>query len=158
MADFGEDAVVSLRKYFWSKKDKAILKKGSKRTREGILKHVPTLDQIVWRTDDPNEKQGALDTTAVMGAFAGASYNSVSQLTKDLLSKKHELQKARKDLEAAEARRLKDIELLKQEHQDKLRQSKKKIGSLKHQLEKSEVSNKQQANHNATLEQQLKEL
>ena len=75
MADFGEDAVVFLGKYFWSKKEKAILKKGSKRIREGTLKHVPTLDQIVWRTDDPNEKQGALDTTATMGAFAGVKYN-----------------------------------------------------------------------------------
>ena len=87
MADFGEDAVVSLRKYFWSKKDKAILKKSSKRTREGRLKHVPAFDQFVWRTDAPNEKQGALDTTAAMQAFAGANYNSMSQLTKDLLSK-----------------------------------------------------------------------
>ena len=47
IADFGEDVVVSLGKYFWSKKDKAILKKGSKRTREGTLKHVPSLSQIV---------------------------------------------------------------------------------------------------------------
>ena len=93
-----------------------------------------------------------------MGAFAWANYNSMSQLTKGLLSKEHELQKARKDLEAVEARHLKDIDLLKQEHQDKHRHSEKKIVSLKHQLEKSEVSNKQQANHNATLEQQLKEL
>ena len=54
--DFEEDAVVSLWNYCWSKKQKAILKKGLKRTREGILKHVPTLDKIVWKTDVPNEK------------------------------------------------------------------------------------------------------
>ena len=119
MEDFGEDAVVSLGKYFWSKKDKAILKKGSKRTREGTLKHVSTFDQIVWRIDAPNEKEGALDIAAAMGAFAGDNYNSVSQLTKDLLSKEHEIHKEIKDLEAAEAFHLKDIELLKQEHQDK---------------------------------------
>ena len=91
MEDFGEDAVVSLGKYFWSKKDKAILKKGSKRTREGTLKHVPAFDQNVWITDAPNEKEGALDTTAAMGVFAGANYNLVSQLTKYLLSKEQEL-------------------------------------------------------------------
>ena len=95
------------------------MKKGSKRTREGTLKHVRGFDQIVWRTDAPNEKQGALDTKTSMGAFAGANYNTVSQQTKYLLSKEKELQKSRKDLEAAEARHLKDIELLKQKNQDK---------------------------------------
>ena len=38
-----------------------------------------------------------------MGAFARANYDSVSQLTKDILSKEHELQKERKDLEAVDA-------------------------------------------------------
>ena len=54
-----------------------------------------------------------------MAAFAGANYNSVSQLTKYLLSKEQELQKEKKDPEAAEAGHLKEIELLKQEHEDK---------------------------------------
>ena len=78
-----------------------------------------------------------------MGAFAWANYNTVSQLTKYILNKKKELQKARKDMEATEARHLKDIELLKQEHQDKQRHSEKKVNSLKHQLKKSEVLNKE---------------
>ena len=77
IAYFGEDGVVCLGKYYWSKKQKAILKKGSKRTREGLLKHVPVLDKIVWKTDAPNEKKGALNTSAAIGAFAGANYNSV---------------------------------------------------------------------------------
>ena len=47
IADFGEYVVVCLGKYYWSKKEKGILKKGSKRTREGMLKHVPVLDKIV---------------------------------------------------------------------------------------------------------------
>ena len=46
-------------------------------------------------------------------------------------------------MEATEVRHLKDIELLKQEHQDKQRHSEKKIDSLKHQLEKSKVLNKE---------------
>ena len=38
-----------------------------------------------------------------IGAFAGANYNSVLQLTKDLFTKEEELQKVRKDLDACEA-------------------------------------------------------
>ena len=77
IADFGEDTVVILGNYFWSKKQKAILKKVLKRTREGIIKHVPALDKIVWKTDAPNEKQGVVNTVATIGVFAGANYNSV---------------------------------------------------------------------------------
>ena len=98
ITDFGEDVVVSLGKYFWSKKDKAILKKESKRTREGTLKHVSGNNQVVWITNAPNEKQGALDTKTAMGAFVGDNYDSVSQLTKDILSKEQELQKYKRDL------------------------------------------------------------
>ena len=38
MTHFGEDVIVSLGKYFWSKKYKTIVKKGAKRTKEGRLK------------------------------------------------------------------------------------------------------------------------
>ena len=95
------------------------MKKGSKRTREGTLKHVHDLNQVVWRTNAPNEKQGALDTTVAMGSFAGANYDSMSQLTKYILSKEHELKTTKRDLEAVEARHLKEIEILKKEHEDK---------------------------------------
>ena len=104
-----------------------MLKKDSKRTREGMLKHVPALDKIVQNTDAPNEKQGALNTTSAIGAFAGANYNSVSQLTKDLFSKEEELQKARKDMDASKACHLKDIKFLKEEDQDKQTRCEKKI-------------------------------
>ena len=60
------------------------------------------------------------------GVFAGANYNSVLQLTKDLFTKEEELQKVRKDLDASEACHLKDIKLLKEEHQDKETQWEKK--------------------------------
>ena len=39
--------------------------------REGTLKHVPALNQVVWRNDAPNEKQEALDTIVAMGEFLG---------------------------------------------------------------------------------------
>ena len=34
IVDFGEDAVVSFGKYYWSKKDKAMVKRGAMRDRE----------------------------------------------------------------------------------------------------------------------------
>ena len=134
------------------------MKKGSKRTREGTLTQVPALNQVVWRTDAPNERQGELDKTTAMGAFVGDNYDLVSQLAKDILSKEQELQKSKRDLEVAEARHLKEIELLKKEHEDKYRQSQNKIDHLKSHLEKSELLSQQQTNQNATLEKQLKEL
>ena len=113
MEYFKEDVVVSLGKYFWRKKDKAIMKKGVQRTKEGILKQVPSLNQVVWRTDAPNVKQGALDTTTSMGDFVGENYDLVSRLNKDLLDKEWELSKAKEDLEAAEAQHQKETQILK---------------------------------------------
>ena len=75
MVDYGEDVVVSLGKYFWSKKEKEIIKKRTKRTREGTLKNFPTLNQVVWRIDAPNVRQGALDTIATMGSFVVENYD-----------------------------------------------------------------------------------
>ena len=96
-------------------------------TREGMLKHVHALDEIVQKKDARNEKQGAVNTTATIGFFAGANYISVLELTKDLFTKEEELQKVTKDLDASKACHLKDIKLLKEEHQDKETQWGKKM-------------------------------
>ena len=71
-----------------------------------------------------------------MGAFAGENYDLMSQWNKYLLKNEQELHKDKEDLEAAEERRQKEIQLLKQEHKDKQEQLQKKIDHLKHQLEK----------------------
>ena len=84
-----------------------------------MLKHVLALDKIVWKTDAPNGKQGVVNVAAAIGVFVGDNYNLVLQLTKYLFTKEEELQKVRKDLDACEACHLKDIKLLKEEHQDK---------------------------------------
>ena len=89
------------------------MKKRTKRIREGTLKHLPALNQVVWRTNAPNVRQGALDTTVAMGAFTGANYDSVSNLHKDLLDKEHELKKSKEDLAAAEAHYPKETRLLR---------------------------------------------
>ena len=61
-------------------------------------------------------------------------------------------------MDAYEACHLKDIKFLKEEHQDKLTQWENKFESVMHQLEKLEVVNKQQVDHNYTIENQLKQL
>lgn len=71
MADFDEDAVVSLEEYFWGKKKKTLVKKGAKRIREGTVKKVPT--QIIWKSDSSDTKPDALETTAAMVALARAN-------------------------------------------------------------------------------------
>ena len=78
MTYFGEDDFVSLGKYFWSKKDKAVMKKGTKRTRKGTVKKVPTLNQVIWKLDSHDIKQGDLDIVAAMGAFVGTNFDLVS--------------------------------------------------------------------------------
>ena len=79
------------------------MKKGNKRVREGTIKWVPALNQVIWKSISPDIKQGALDTTTTMGAFTGANIDSVSQLNKDILEKEQEIQNIKDDLVAVEA-------------------------------------------------------
>ena len=83
MAYICEDVVVSLGKYFWSRKDKEVIKNGTKRTKEGIVKHVLTLNQVISKLDSPDIKERTLDTTVSMGDLVGAKFYSISQLNKD---------------------------------------------------------------------------
>ena len=92
-----------------------------------------------------------------MGDFVVANYDSMPRLNKYLLDKEHELQKDKKDLASDESHHHEEIQLLKQEHEDKQKHLQKKIDHLKHQLEKYELLNQQHDNQNATLDQQLKE-
>ena len=97
MEYFGEYSVVFLGKYLWIRKDKAMVKKGSKRTREGTFKQGVVQNHIIWKRDSSDTKQEALDTTTSMGAFPGANFESLSQLNKELEEKKQELQNSKKD-------------------------------------------------------------
>ena len=54
MEGFRKDVVVSLGKYFWSRKEKDVVKKGAKRTKEGTIKRVPS--QIIWKSDSSETK------------------------------------------------------------------------------------------------------
>ena len=60
------------------------MKKGSKRSREGTFKQGSVPKQIIWKRASTNVKHEALETTASMGAFAGANYGSVSSLNKEI--------------------------------------------------------------------------
>ena len=51
IADFGDNAVVSMGKYYWSKKDKVVVKRGAKKARQGSGKHVPSLGQVICLED-----------------------------------------------------------------------------------------------------------
>ena len=92
--------MVSMGKYYWRKKYKVVVKIGAKRTREGSTKQMPALSQVIWKLDTPDSKQGELDTTAVIGDFAGANYDYVLELSVNLTDKEQELQKDKMDLEA----------------------------------------------------------
>ena len=139
MADFGEDVVVSLGKCFWSRKDKVVVKKGAKRTREGTFKQVSTPSQIIWKRDSSDTKQGALDTTAAMGDFDRENFDSVSQLNKELKDKEQELQNAKNDLEQAKVHHMQEIQLLKKEYEEKLNHLQNKNDYMKQQLAKVDL-------------------
>ena len=132
MAYFEEDVMVPMGKYYWSKKDKVVIKKGTKRTREGATKQIPSLNQVIWKSDTLDIKQGALDIVGAIRAFAGANYDSVSQLSLTLSDKEQELQKSKLDLAAAEARHEQEVKQLQQVHENRTKQWQKKTEHLKH--------------------------
>ena len=80
IADFGEDAVVSMGKYYWSKKDKVVVKRGAKRAKEISSINVPDIGEVIWKADASDMQQGAVYTAAAMGVFVGANFQCVSQL------------------------------------------------------------------------------
>ena len=91
MVDFSEDAVVSLGKYFWCRKEKVVVKKGSKRSREGTFKKGSLPNQIIWKRTSNDVKQEALESATALGSFARDNYYSVSLLNKEVEEKEQEL-------------------------------------------------------------------
>ena len=90
--------MVSFGKYYWSKNDKAVVKRGAKRARESSTKSVPFVGQVIWKADTSDMQQKAVETTLSMGAFAGANFQSVSQLSLALGEKQKELEKEKQEL------------------------------------------------------------
>ena len=109
MAYFGEDVVVSFGKYYWSKKDKVVVKRGGKRSKESSGKNVPVIGEVIWKAKRSDMQQGAVDTTASMGFFSRGNFQCVSQLSLDLGEKEKELQKAKRDLAESEQRHEQEI-------------------------------------------------
>ena len=79
---FGDDAAVSLWDYFWSRSKRVVVKKGSKRTREGTLAQGTVPNQVIWKRASTDVKQESLEAATSMGAFVGANYDSMSSLNK----------------------------------------------------------------------------
>ena len=74
ITDFGEDAVISFGKYYWSKKDKVVVKRGAKRGRESSGKNVFSICEVLWKGDTSDMQQGVVDTATAMGVFARANF------------------------------------------------------------------------------------
>ena len=119
---------------------------------EVSTKQIPSLSHFLWKSETPDMKQGVLETTSSMGDFAGANYDSVSQLSVTLTDKEQELQKTRLILAAVEAKHAEEVKQLKQEYERKIKQWQKNTEDLKHQLGKSDVLNPQQAENIVILE------
>ena len=66
IVDFGEDAIVSFGKYYWSKKYKAVVKRGAKRARQSSGINVPAIGEVIWKANTSDMQQGALDTAIAM--------------------------------------------------------------------------------------------
>ena len=73
--DFGEDAVVSFGKYYWSKKDKVVVKRGAMRAIEISGKNVCAIGEVIWKADRSDMQQEAVDTVASMGVFLELIFN-----------------------------------------------------------------------------------
>ena len=71
------------------------MKQGSKRKREGTLNKGAVPHHIICKMGSFDTKQDSMDTIAAMGAFVGASFDSVSQLNKELEGKEEEMQNSR---------------------------------------------------------------
>ena len=84
-----------------------------------------------------------MDVIASMGVFAGANFNSISQLSLVFGEKEKELEKLKHDLVEAEKRHEQEIGKLKREHEDRVEQWKMKGEELKHRLDNEEVVNQQ---------------
>ena len=56
---------------------------------------MPALGQVIWKVDTSDMQQGAVETATSMGIFAGANFQSVSQLSLALAEKQKELEKAK---------------------------------------------------------------
>ena len=93
--DFGEDAIVSLGQYFWSRKEKVVVNNGSKRLREGPFKHGSVPNKIIWKTASTYVKHEALETVAAMQALIGENFYSVSFINKEVEEKEKELQRSK---------------------------------------------------------------
>ena len=93
-----------------------------------------------------------------MGVFAGANFQSVSQLSLPLGEKYKELEKAKWELAETQQRHEQQIGQLKQENEDKIEEWKNKVEEAKHQLRNAEVVNQQQAEKIALINQELKDV
>ena len=83
--------MVSLGEYFWSRKEKVVVKKGTKRDREGTLMQGTIPNQVIWKRTSIDVTQEALETTTAMISFAEENYDYVTSLNKEIEVKDQEM-------------------------------------------------------------------
>ena len=91
-----------------------------------------------------------------MGSFTRENYDSVSLLNKEVEEKEKELQKSKQEQAQENAQHQQELQDLRNEYEEKLRQIQDQNNLLKKQLEEEKGVNDEKTNNIATLEDQLK--
>ena len=73
-----------LANYCFSKRQKDIVNKGSKGSREGQTLEDPISSKIIWKASSYDPQGGSMEVVVPMGAFVGSNYDFVSILEKEV--------------------------------------------------------------------------
>ena len=79
---FGEEFVVVLGDYCFTKRQKAIVKRSSKRSEECQCMEEPISRKIIWNSSSDDPQGGSMEVEATMGYFVGGNYDFVSIVSK----------------------------------------------------------------------------
>ena len=97
--EFNEDIIISLGDYHYSKSNKAVVKKGKKRSRDQGDMDTSLSNQIVWTQQYGDPQLDAADTAASLGAFTGANFHAMNTLNREFDRGKEEISKLKEELE-----------------------------------------------------------
>ena len=101
--------------------------------------------------------QEALETIASMGSFAGANYDSILFLNKEVKGKEQELQRSKQDQAQGNIQHQHELQDLKDEYEEKLKQLHDQNDLLKQKFEYAQGLNSNHTQRIATLEEKLEQ-
>ena len=108
-------------------------------------------NHIVWKRDSNDFKQESLETTSTMGAFARDNYDSISLINKEFEEKEQELQRSKQEQAQENAQHQHELQDLKNEYEEKLKQIQEHNDLLKKQLEEAKGVNDEHTQNISTL-------